>query len=1419
MKKILLPLLLLSTFFITAQFNQHAPWMQELDKEKEKNQSSAKTQQKAYTLNEISEAFEKYWETHDADKKGSGFKPFMRWKAFWENQVNSDGTLPTGYDVWQSYLNKQNSNAKVNQNSNWTSVGPFSHGSLGGSLTGQGRVNAVAVDPNNSNVWYVGAPAGGIWKSTNAGSTWVSLFDDFLQTGVSGIAVDPNDSNTIYISTGDDDAADSYSIGAFKSTDGGATWNITGLVPEEGDVDFLMNEITIDPTNSNIIWAGTSRGLQKSEDAGATWTVVRTGNIADFKLKPGDPQTVYAVNNLQFFVSTDGGSNFTQTTSGLPTSSGRLAIGVSAANPELVYVVSANTNNFSYQGLYKSTDSGVSFTETANNEDIFESSQAWFDLAIEVNPADEDEVYIGVLNIWRSSDGGDTFTQLNQWFNQTPSYSHADIHTLKFFNGSLFCGSDGGIYMSDDRGATFTDYTAGIAISQFYRISVAKSDPSKMAGGLQDNSGFIRNNGMWNVYTGGDGMDYEIDPTNSNFVYGFLQFGGRLFISNNSGQAVGIVGDPGVSGNWITPLAVNSVGEVFSGFDRLYRLNGNVWEALAAVGGANIDEIVIDPSNDDIMYMIENETIFRSTDRGNTFSFLTSFESDISDVAVNSLDGNILYVTTSNRVGIDLSRQQSLRGVFKLTINGNTGNIENITGNIPTDQAFFAIAHQGRHSDNPVYVGTNLGVYRIDDTLTEWEVYDTGLPTSPVSDLEISLDGGLLTASTYGRGVWQSPIPLQDVEDEIRIASILPESNSVFCNGVIPEISVENVGNNPVTTINVSYTVNDGTPENFDWTGNLGPDQTVTIPFPSFSVSDNIPVELVVTATNAEDTYSDNNTLKTFFVLNETGTVGDVFTFESDSNLDLIAFNEIGASEVVWERGVPTGTLLNSVTSGTQVYGTNLDGNHPDGTKGILLSKCYDLSNVLAPKLEFNMAYDIEINFDVAYVEYSTNNGTDWNLLGTPNSQPNWYNSDRTNATSGAADDCQVCPGGQWTGTDAVMQLYSYDFQLNADLGETDLTNETNILFRMVFESDPFVNEEGVIIDDFTVTGFVDDDDDDNDGIPDNQDNCPLTANEDQANNDNDGEGDVCDPDDDNDGILDIDDNCPFTANADQADFDGDGIGDVCDDDIDNDGVPNNLDSCPSTPANAVIDATGCEIFSLPSDNFSVLSTGETCISNNDGSISISAVEDFNYTVSLSGDNFNMSNTFTDEISFSDLQAGIYEVCITLAENAEYENCFDLTVSEPDELSVSSKVSDLDSKIDLELSGGNTYFITLNDEVFVTTESQISLPLKLTENKLSITTEQFCQGEYKETILLNDDVLIYPNPVEGGDLTILLGSISDEEVELHLFGTNGVSSIFKKSYEVQNGIVQFNVDALANGIYILNIKTEGALLTYKIIRK
>ena len=1034
---------LLCSFFGFSQFNPSAPWMQ--------NVYTAKQGQA--TIDEQVEAFNQYWSTRDKNARGSGYKPFMRWEYHWRNYTNEQGYIMSSEDFWEAWRQKKqvianrSSARRVLPASNWQPVGPFTHTNTGSWSSGQGRVNIIHVDPSNSNTIYLGAPAGGIWKSIDNGVTWAPLTDELPQIGVSGIAVDYSNSNVIYIATGDKDAGDSYSVGVYKSTDGGLTWNATGVMG--GSNPSRAGDIIIHPTNNQILWCATNNGIYKTTNAGNTWSQVQSGDFSqgNIRLKPNDPSTIYAVTRDKFYKSTDTGNSFTHIASILPSTSGRFVMDVTPANESYIYILSSKTDN-SFQGIYRSTDGGTTFTAQNTTTNVLESSQAWFDLAIGVSPTNANEIYTGCLNVWKSTDGGVSVTKMNNWSSPSaPSYTHADIHYLGFHGNKLFCGSDGGIYVSENNGTNFTDLTEGAQIGQFYKIAVSRQSAAKMMGGLQDNGGYAYSDNQWKNYYGADGMDTAIDPTNSNLYYGFIQSGGGLYISNSAGNGLSSSVDApaGQNGNWVTPLTSNSIGEIFSGFDNLYKLtNGNwVQHNVDALGVGNVDLISVDPSNNNIMYVANGTVLYKSVNGGVNFSVVSFTTDNIESITVHSSNSNIIYLTTGGASGEVLK-----------SVDGGATFID-ISNGVPSIGKNI-IVHQGRNTNNPLYLGTSLGVYYRDDSMSAWAPFDTNLPSVSVTDLEINLEDAKLIAATYGRGIWQTDIPVQLPSDDIKFLSIKNPTADINCGSTItPKVEVKNNGINTISSITFNYSI-DGTPSSFVWNGSLASAVTTEINLPATFLLRGVHT-LDVTTVIVNDAYSDNNSGSTNFYINDSGTIGQVNPFTSTSN-ELISYNE-GGQGSQWVRGVRTSGIMSS--SGNTVYTTNLTRNYPDMIKSYLVSQCYNLSNVTNPQISFAMKYDLENNWDIVYVQYSTNYGSSWSVLGEMGST--WYNSDRTPSTTGA--DCYNCLGAQWTGSNTTLTTYSYP--LNS------LNSETNIIFRIVFHSDESVTKEGVNIDDFVISGTL----------------------------------------------------------------------------------------------------------------------------------------------------------------------------------------------------------------------------------------------------------------------------------------------------------------------------------------------------------
>jgi Zn-dependent metalloprotease len=293
----------------------------------------------------------------------------------------------------------------------------------------------------------------------------------------------------------------------------------------------------------------------------------------------------------------------------------------------------------------------------------------------------------------------------------------------------------------------------------------------------------------------------------------------------------------------------------------------------------------------------------------------------------------------------------------------------------------------------------------------------------------------------------------------------IPSNNSINCGvtSVSPTIYFKNLGTNPITTVNISYNLDGGANTNIVWNGNLTTcstgSQQITVNTAALSPGTHI---LNFTTTITGDAISTNNSKSTYIFVNQSAAVNQVNAFESSAD-NLIAYNELVSNNPLWQRGIVNKTNL---TDTSNVYATGLTNPYTPDTKSYLISRCYDLSQIATPVMQFDMAFDLQYGADILYMQYSTNGGTTWSRLGSV-TDSNWYTVD-----SG----CTFCVGGEWTGdagstnasgtTNGTKRQYSY--VLNA-FGSSSPSPQSNMLFRFVFQSDGSDNYDGAFIDNFII--------------------------------------------------------------------------------------------------------------------------------------------------------------------------------------------------------------------------------------------------------------------------------------------------------------------------------------------------------------
>lgn len=754
------------------------PWLQ-----------NVKTQpNKQATFNDIKAAFNDYWQDRPIEK-GKGYKQFKRWEWYWETRILPDGTFPNPIIVWNEWEKYLQTHPDALQKmgelgANWQFMGPAT---TPGGYNGLGRLNCIAFHPTNLNTFWVGSPGGGLWKTTDGGGSWTTSTDLLPTLGVTDIAINTANPNVLYIATGDGNLGslsaltggadgDTKSIGVLKSTDGGNTWSYTGLNWNVQSAK-LIRRLLINPANPQILLAAASDGIWRSTDGGNNWLNTQAGYFMDMEFKPGDPNTVYAATYSAdaiagIYRSANGGASWALI--GNIPGVMRIDLAVTPAMPQLVDAVFVDYYG-GLQGLWYSQDSGLNYeqyfvgSQSANmlNWELNaagEGGQGFYDLAYALHPANANEIWLGGINTWKSVNAGSLWNIVNYWYQNDYSIPiiHADKHALAFHPlnpNYLFECNDGGVYVTANGGQTWTDLSNGLGISQIYRIGVSQTIPNNIICGLQDNGSREIYNNQWYEQTGGDGMECIIDYSNADIEYASYARGviyrtfnfwqTKTTISNN----IPILPEEQNGGAWVTPFVIDPINPqtLYVGYKRVYKTinRGDSWAAISPkLTSDNLRSIAVAPSNPNYIYAATFDTLYLTENGGANWYF----------VPVGIPDAKITYIaihpSNPQMVWITLGGYNAGQKIYQTTNAGLTWT--NLSGTLPNVSVNCVTVQ--KYSNNALYIGTDVGVFYRDATITDWIPYQNGLPNVVVTELEISYNDNQLWAATFGRGLWKSDL-------------------------------------------------------------------------------------------------------------------------------------------------------------------------------------------------------------------------------------------------------------------------------------------------------------------------------------------------------------------------------------------------------------------------------------------------------------------------------------------------------------------------------------------------------------------------------------------------------------------------------------------------------------------------------------
>jgi photosystem II stability/assembly factor-like uncharacterized protein len=679
-----------------------------------------------------------------------------------------------------------------------------------------GRIVDVAVDPRDGRVWYIATASGGVWKTTNSGTTFTPLFDGENSFSIGCVTIDPNDSLTIWVGSGENNSqrSVSYGDGVYKSTDGGKSWTNTGLAKSEH-----IGKIVVDPRDSNVVYvaaqgplwsAGGDRGLYKTTDGGKTWKAVlsiseNTG-VTDVVLDPSNPDTLYAASYQRrrhvytlinggpesaIYKSTDAGATWNKLTKGLPKENmGRIGLAIPKQQPKTVYAIIEAARKAG--GFFRSQDGGGNFEKMSK----YSGGGAQYYAEIFVDPNVPERIYAMDVYARVSDDAGKTFKKIGETF------KHVDNHVIWIDPANsdhVIMGCDGGLYESFDRTATW-NYKP-LSIAQFYRISADDALPFyHVYGGTQDNfsvGGPSRTTTMhgivnsdWYVTVGGDGFRTLPDPKDPNIVYGESQYGGLGRYDKRTGELLDIQPQPTGSmdplrQNWDSPLIVSphDSNRIYFAAQYLFRSDdrGNTWKPVSGdltrhldrntlpvmgrVWGidavaknvstslyGNIVSLSESPLQEGLIYVGTDDGLIQVTEDGGQHWRKIERFPLVPDMTYVSA----LQASAHDANTVYAAFDNHKTGDFKPYVYKSTdrgATWKSITSDLPQRGSAYVVI-EDTFDKNLLYAGTEFGLFISQNGGGNWIQLKGGLPTIPVRDLQIQKRRDDLVVGTFGRGIY-----------------------------------------------------------------------------------------------------------------------------------------------------------------------------------------------------------------------------------------------------------------------------------------------------------------------------------------------------------------------------------------------------------------------------------------------------------------------------------------------------------------------------------------------------------------------------------------------------------------------------------------------------------------------------------------